>query len=148
MRKITPPIVLIALLLASLCAGSAAQTPGKTYRIGYIALGGANVPLVRAGLDGLVQGLAKHGYAIGTNLVLETRFADGKQDRLPGLVRELIDAKVEIIMAISQPAAMAAKEATSTIPIVVDGASDPVGTGLVASFSRPGGNITGLSDMA
>ena len=148
MRKITPLIPLIALLLASLCGASAAQTPGKTYRIGYIALGGANVPLVKAGLDGLVQGLSKHGYAVGTNLVLETRFADGKQDRLPGLVRELIDAKVEIIMAISQPAAMAAKEATSTIPIVVDGASDPVGTGLVASFSRPGGNITGLSDMA
>ena len=85
---------------------------------------------------------------VGSNLVIEARFAEAKPERLPGLVKELIDAKVDVVMAFSYPAARAAKDATKLIPIVIDGASDPVGTGLVASLSRPGGNVTGLSDMA
>jgi putative ABC transport system substrate-binding protein len=138
----------IVLLLAPLSADTSAQTAGKTYRVGYVAIGPKDGAAMKAGLEGLTRGLARHGFVVGSNLVIEARFAEAKPERLPGLVKELIDAKVDVIMAFSYPAARAAKDATKTIPIVIDGASDPVGTGLVASLSRPSGNVTGLSDMA
>jgi putative ABC transport system substrate-binding protein len=138
----------IVLLLAPLSVDAGAQTAGKTYRVGYVAIGPKDGTAMKAGLEGLTRGLARHGFVVGSNLVIEARFAEAKPERLPGLVKELIDAKVDVVMAFSYPAARAAKDATKTIPIVIDGASDPVGTGLVASLSRPGGNVTGLSDMA
>ncbi|HEV8033118.1 MAG TPA: ABC transporter substrate-binding protein [Stellaceae bacterium] len=138
----------IALVLASITIDAAAQSPGKVYRVGFLTIGAASVPVVSATLDGLVRGLERHGYSVGTNLLIESRFADGNADRLPGLVKELLGSGVDVIVTLSYPAARAVKEGTTTVPIVVAGASDPVETGLVASLSRPGGNITGISDMA
>ena len=86
----------------------------------------------------------EHGYVDGQNVILEQRWAEGRSERFPELVSELIGLKVDVIVAVSLPAAFAAKNGTSTLPIVFI-ASDPLGSGLVASLARPGGNLTGLS---
>jgi putative ABC transport system substrate-binding protein len=90
------------------------------------------------------QGMMEHGYVDGQNVILEQRWAEGRSERFPELVSELIGLKADVIVAVSLPAAFAAKNATSTLPIVFI-ASDPLGSGLVASLARPGGNLTGLS---
>ena len=120
-----------------------AQQAGKVYRIGVLemtsaTLNVANVYALRAGLQQL-------GYFEGQNLVIEYRSADGRDDRFPGLARELLALKVDVIVTRGTPASKAAKNATSTVPVVMAASGDPVGTGLVTSLSRPGGNITGLS---
>jgi putative ABC transport system substrate-binding protein len=91
------------------------------------------------------EGLRKLGYVEGRNISIEYRYAEEKLDRIPGLVAELVGSKVDVIVAVSTPAIDAAKNATKTIPIIMAGVSDPVGTGFVASLARPGGNITGFS---
>jgi putative ABC transport system substrate-binding protein len=93
----------------------------------------------------LRSGLHKHGYIEGQNIAFEFRFADGRHDRLREFAAELVRLRVDIIVAHFTPAVTAAKEATSEIPIIMAWAGDPVGTGLISSLSRPGGNITGLS---
>jgi ABC-type uncharacterized transport system substrate-binding protein len=98
--------------------------------------------------DAFRQGLHDLGYSENGNVSLETRFAEGDYDRLPGLAGELVRLKLDIIVAYSTPAAKAAVGATRTIPVVIAAVVDPVATGLVASLGRPGGNVTGLSLMA
>lgn len=95
----------------------------------------------------VLQALQNLGYIDGQNITIEYRWAAGKVDNLPKLAEELVRMPVDIIVASSTPAVQAAKNATKTIPIVMTGSADPVGTGLVASLARPGGNITGLSSM-
>jgi putative ABC transport system substrate-binding protein len=94
------------------------------------------------------QGLRAQGYVEGQNILLEYRWAEGKHEHLPALAEELVRLRVDVIVTISAPAITAVKQATTTIPIVFAGTSDPVRTGFAASLARPGGNLTGLSVMA
>jgi ABC-type uncharacterized transport system substrate-binding protein len=124
----------------------AGQQTGKAPRIGFLAVGSREG---RAFLiEGFRRGLREHGYIEGQNIVIEYRFSEDRNDRLPALAAELVVLKVNLIVASGTPASFAAKQATSTVPIVMGGiAADPVETGLVASLARPGGNITGMSMM-
>jgi putative ABC transport system substrate-binding protein len=141
-------ILALGLLLAPLPA-DAQQAAGKVYRIGFLSAGGAPTPSTPAGaLDAFRQGLRDLGYVEGQNIAIEYRWAEGQLDRLPDLATELVRLKVDVIVASSTPTALAAKNATRTIPIVFVTAGDPVGSGLVAGIARPGGNITGLSLLA
>jgi putative ABC transport system substrate-binding protein len=129
------------LLAAPLAAE--AQAPAKGPRIGYLLFGPVESPESRQTLEAFRQGLREHGYVEGQNIVLEYRSANGKIDRLPALATELASLQVDLIVAANTPMARAAKQATTTIPIVSPAMGDPVGDGLVASLGRPGGNITG-----
>ena len=114
--------------------------------IGYLAgatLSGRGAPTWAA----FRQGLGETGYVEGQNAVIEYRIVEGRFDRLPAFVADLVDRKVDVIFATGDPAALAAKNATSTIPIIFSVAADPVAAGLIASFARPGGNLTGVSVM-
>jgi ABC-type uncharacterized transport system substrate-binding protein len=139
--------LLVGALLYALCLSAEAQQAAKVPRIGFLGSLSASSPsdLIRA--EAFREGLRELGYVDGKNIVIEYRYADGKLGRLPGLAAELVNLKVDILVARGAPAAHAARNATSTIPIVMGNAADPVGTGLVASLARPGGNITGLSDF-
>ncbi len=120
-----------------------AQQPGKVYRLGYLSAGSGTLssPYTTA----FRQGLRDLGWVEGQNIVIEYRSAEGQFDRLPALAAELVRLKVDVIVATPTPAALAAKSATGTIPIVGASLADPVGLGLIPSLARPAGNITGLS---
>jgi len=120
-----------------------AQPRGKVYRIGFLGVT-SRVEYGRH-VDALRTGLRQLGYEEGNNIVFEYRWAEGRYDRLPELAAELVNLKVDVLVAHSTPGARAAKQATSTIPIVVAAVADPVDVGLVASLARPGGNLTGLT---
>lgn len=120
-----------------------AQQAGKAKRIGYLSSSSATATSRFVGA--FRQGLREHGWVEGQNIVVDWRFADGRFDRLPDLVAELVGLKVEAIVTAPTPAAVAAKKVTSMIPIVMVNVSDPVALGLVASLARPGGNATGVS---
>jgi putative ABC transport system substrate-binding protein len=120
-----------------------AQQPPKTARIGFMSLSSGPTPTMD-----ISPGLRELGWIEGQNLAIEYRWAASREDQLPALAVELVRLKVDVIVTSSTPAAQAAKRATTTIPIVATFVADPVGSGLVASLARPGGNITGLTTLA
>jgi putative ABC transport system substrate-binding protein len=136
--------ILVGAMLFALCVPAQAQQPMKIFRIGLLTWAAAPPPSSAAPFE---QGLRQLGYVEGQNIAIERRYANGQMNRLPELAVELARLPLDVILTQSFPAALAAKQATTTIPIVVMGAGDPVATGLVASFARPGGNITGVSAL-
>jgi putative ABC transport system substrate-binding protein len=135
--------IVLALTLGG--ARAEAQQP-KVPRIGFLSAGSASTYSPRN--EAFRQGLRDLGYAEGKNITIEYRFAEGKLERLPDLAAELVRLKVDVIVTWGTPQLLAAKHATTTIPIVAGGAGDLVGAGLVASLARPGGNITGLTSVS
>jgi putative ABC transport system substrate-binding protein len=138
--------ILLALLAAPLA--TAAQPGGTVYRIGFLG----NTPITKDPASqrfyhAFVQALREAGWVEGQNTIIERRYSDGHMERFPDLAAELARLNVDVIVTSSVPAARAAKRATTTIPIVAIGMSDPVGAGLVASLARPGGNITGSATL-
>ena len=140
--------LVIALGVGALVAPlpSFAQLQGKVWRVGFLSPTSASFSSPYT--DVFLKGMRDLGYVEGKNLVVEWRFADGKLERLPGLAAELVQLNVDVIVAGGSPAISAAQKATSTTPIVMTSAGDPVGSGFVKSLARPGGNITGLSVMS
>jgi putative ABC transport system substrate-binding protein len=136
-------------LLLALSSPIEARQAGKVYRIGYLSSALPLSPANTAGLNAFRQGLRELGYVEGQGIVIEYRYAEGKPDRLPDLAAELVRLKVDVIVARPQPQAIAAaKRATHTIPIVMLGTVvDPVEAGFVVSLARPGGNVTGLTNL-
>jgi putative ABC transport system substrate-binding protein len=144
MRLIGLAVVLaLGLVLSPLAAE--AQQAGKLYRIGFLRYYGCAEP---AQFTELRQGLRDLGYAEGHNLVIECRAAPGKAERIPDLAAELVRLNVDVIVAEGTVSALAAKQATRTIPIVMVYIADPVASGLVSSLGRPGGNVTGSTMLA
>jgi ABC-type uncharacterized transport system substrate-binding protein len=131
-----------AVLLAAPLAAEA-QPAGKVYRIGLLSPASQGL-----GIEAFREGLRALGYVEGHNIVIEYRSAEGRFDRLPDLSAQLVHLKVDVIVAVVTQASLAAKNATSTIPIVMLAVDDPVGAGLVARLARPGRNITGTSVLA
>jgi ABC-type uncharacterized transport system substrate-binding protein len=143
-RSALTAVLALGLLAAPLTAE--AQRAGKVPVIGVMEgpAPGLNQPVREA----FRQGLEQHGWVEGRNLVIEYRSADGRTERFPELVAELVRLKVSVILVAGEPMIIAARQATATIPIVMAAVGDPVGRGFVASLARPGGNITGVSNMA
>jgi putative tryptophan/tyrosine transport system substrate-binding protein len=143
-KKIT--VRTLCAVLYALCSSVEAQQPKKIPRIGFLSASSPSV--ISARLEAFRQGLSELGYVEGKNIVIEWRSSERKLDRLPALAAELVRLKVEVIVTGGGSSTRAAKEATSTIPIVMAQDDDPVASGFVDSLARPGGNITGLSTVA
>ena len=145
MRKVFIASALCAMLFA-LCPSAKAQQSAKIPRIGYVSSAGdPNNP--GSQIDRFRQGLRDLGYVAGKNILIEYRYTEGDPNRIPRLVPELLQLKVDLLVATSPSAILAAKQATKTIPIVMVITQDPVAAGLVDSLARPGGNITGLTQL-
>jgi putative ABC transport system substrate-binding protein len=127
-------------------AAAGAQQAGKIWRIGYLSLVSERLDQYKPWIAAFREGLRKLGYVEGQNVIIEQRYAAGQVERLPALAAELVHLKVDVLVAAPAGSALAAKKVTSTVPIVFMAEPDPVGTGLVASLARPGGNVTGLAD--
>jgi putative ABC transport system substrate-binding protein len=136
----------LSALLLALSFPIEAQQVAKVFRIGMLASGSASTHKSR--IDAFRQGLQELGYIEGRNVVLEYRYGEGKRERFADLAAEMVRLKPDVIVVGGTGFTAAAKQATSTIPIVVGGAGDLVGSGLVASLARPGGNVTGSTDIA
>src|SRR4051812_7362267 len=138
--------VLASLMLAAVPGGTAVQAASKVYRVGLLT---PAAPLADTSPFGapLVRGLAQHGYRQDHNLAFERRGAEGHIDQLPHLIADLVASHVDVIVAIGYPAALAIKQGT-TLPAVISGAGDPVGTGLIDNLAHPGGHLTGISDVS
>ena len=136
-----------ALGIAPICmsGAKAAQSPAKVHRIGHLSTTGEAASKVL--IESFKQGMQALGYVEGKNWVFEQRYADGKTERLPQLARDLIGLDPDVLLVSGTPGSVAAKAATSKIPIVIVLVADPVGTGIVASLARPGGNITGITNI-
>jgi putative tryptophan/tyrosine transport system substrate-binding protein len=143
----TTMVLLVTLTLGLLVAPFAAeaQPPTHVYRIGYL-LGTTRAQ--EPSLEVFLEAMRALGYVEGQNLVMEYRGAEGQYERLPALAAELVRLPVDVLLVTLTPAALAAKQATTTIPIVTMGVGDPVGSGLVASLARPGGNVTGVTSQS
>ena len=141
--KIT--VIALSAMLFALCGSGDAQQTVKIFRIGF--LDGSTASGSAGLLDTFRQEMGKLGWIEGKNITIEYRFAEQKLERLPEFAAELVRLNVDLIVASGGPTPLAAKKATSTIPIVMTTSVDPVGAGLVASLARPGGNITGLSGL-
>jgi len=140
-----------SLALAGFCLLSGCERPDrqatKIRRIGFLAVGSREGRTFL--IDGLLQGLREHGYVEGKNIVIEYRFSEDRNERLPELAAELVNLNVALIVASGSPASLAAKRATTTIPIVMGSlAANPIEAGFITSLARPGGNITGMTEMA
>ena len=142
-RTISVCLLIAALLLTVSIAE--AQQPKKVPRIGYVSQSSANDPGL--GLTAFRQGLRDIGYVEGKNILCEYRYAEDKLDRVPNLLDELVQLKVDVLVVTTRRAIIAAKQATKTIPIVMVTTQDPVATGIIDSLARPSGNITGLSRL-
>ena len=138
--------VVLALSLALAPLAVKAQEAGKVYRVGYVTLG--SQPTQSGLWRSFLDAMRELNYVEGRNLVVRLAFAEGRPERLPSLIADLMEAKVDVIVTTSTQETMAAKRASTTIPIVMTVAPDPVEQGLVASLARPGGNVTGLTSMA
>ena len=146
MKKILFRLTLVALLFV-LCWSVQAQQAKKVSRVGYLS----NTDPAREStrLEGIRRSLRERGYIEGKNIAIEDRYAEGKDGRFPELAAELVRLKVEIIVVSGNRATLAAKNTTKTIPIVMVGlGSDPVKAGLIESLARPGGNVTGLTNLS
>jgi putative tryptophan/tyrosine transport system substrate-binding protein len=137
-------IITLALAILVALLATAAQPAAHVLRIGLLVLGVPSGPHVEA----FRRALHDRGYVEDHTIIIEERWAEGHAERLPDLAAELVQRPVALLVAFSTPAALAAKHATSTIPIVISDVSDPVATGLVASLAQPGGNITGVAPMS
>ena len=133
-------------MLFALCCSADAQQTGKIFRIGFLDASTASGSAIL--VEAFRQELRKLGWIEGKNITIEYRFAEQNPERLPELAADLVRLKVDLIVVSGDAPALAAKRATTTIPIVMANAADPVGAGLVASLARPGGNVTGLSSLA
>jgi len=143
-RRIFLGVIASGLLAAPLTAE--AQPAGRVYRIGFL---GNSTAALEANLVGpFREGLRERGYVEGRDLTIEYRWAEGAYERFPALISELIALKSDIIVTAGTPAALAAQRTTTTIPVVMAAVGDPIGTGLVKSLARPGGNLTGLAGIA
>ena len=146
MNKVVWSSILVAAMLLVTAGLVEAQQPPKILRIGFLTAGSSST--IPARIDAFRQGLRELGYVEDKNIVIEWRFGEGKLDRLPALVAELVRLKVDVILSAGAAVTRPAKDATRTIPIVMAQDTDPVGNGFVASLARPGGNITGLSSYS
>ena len=137
---------LLCAMLLVLSLPAAAQPTGKVPRIGFL---GNSTAALEANLIGpFREGLHDLGYIEGKNIVIEWRWAEGKYERFPSLIAELIASKVDLIVTAGTPATIALKKATTTLPLVMIAVGDPVGSGLIASLAHPGGNLTGLTSIS
>src|SRR5262249_48582 len=139
-------LVILSAVLMALCSFAMAQQPGKVHRIGY--LGGTSSSVSAHNLEAFRQGLNDLGYVEGKNLVIEYRFAEGRNERFPALAAELLRTNGEVIVSAGGNGARAAQQVTSDLPIVFVANADPVTSRLVVSLARPGGNVTGLTNFA
>src|SRR5438132_1269441 len=139
-------VVAVGALLVIAPLSLRAQAPAKIWRIAFLNAASRQFMIESGALPAFLAGMRELGYVEGKNLAVDWRFADGNDDRLPGLAAELVRLKVDVIVAAPSPAIRAAQQATSTIPIVFPTTGDPVGSGFAASLARPGGNLTGLSN--
>jgi putative tryptophan/tyrosine transport system substrate-binding protein len=143
MRRIG--VVVVSLILFAAPLGAEGRQTGKVFRIGVLFNAS---PTENPSVSAFDEGLRELGYIEGKNIVIERRYAKGKVELFPDLAAELVRLKVDVIVAAINPAVAAAQRVTTTIPIVMVLATDPVGVGFVASLARPGGNITGLSSQS
>ena len=145
MKKTAVLLILVALMLLAGAIIAAAQQPGKVARIGFLDNGTASGSAVL--LEPFRQELSKLGWIEGKNITIEYRFAEQKPERNPELAADLVRKRVDLIVVAGIQSAAAAKKATTTIPVVIASAGDPVRSGLIGSLARPGGNITGNSSL-